>query len=222
MPFWRTSARVFAAWSRRHSLNAPAQEILTGIIPTAEVDRHWTDDRLDLWGAFTQQPGTATANRLGAVSMVPQRKEALVHRIEISIVSALARTHNFHLFTPLQVYFPTAINSNLILPWLQPVKPGQPGRLADTLFVNGETDAGLMVVTVNGLPHTAIGPSYQAASVVALGQMARIVAWDYQNPPLRVKPGQQLTVQATTQMPTGLFLNVNWYFSERVFQGDVG
>lgn len=201
--------------------------MLTGIIPVAEVDRHYTDDRLDLWGAFTQIPGTAVANRLGACSLVPQVAEVLVHKIEARYIGIGQGQHPFHLFTPLQAYAPTAINAALVLPWMQPVKPGQPGRLSSTIFVTGETDAGLMVVTVNGAPHTAIGPAYTLSSqgialVAAPFSSHPTVLWGFQDPPLRVKPGQQLTVQATAAIPLNFFLNVNWFYSERVFQGDVG
>lgn len=202
-------------------------EMLTGVIPVAEVDRHWTDDRLDVWGMFTQVPGTAVVNRLGACTILPQAKEILVHRITAQLSSSTSLVHNIHLFTPLQAYAPTALNAALVLPWLQPVKPGQAGRLAETIGVTGETDAGLMVVVVNGAPHTAIGPLFvisalQVGLVGTLSAKAPTVLWDYQNPPLRVKPGQQLTVQVTTQLPNTTLLDVNWWWTERIFQGDVG
>lgn len=189
-------------------------------MPTAQVDKHWTDDRIDLWGMFMQQPGTATLNRLGACSLVAQEKELLVHKIEAWFTTTSASgLVGLHLFTPLQAYAPTAINPALVLPWLQPVKPGQPGRLSRAIGVAGETDAGLMTVTVNGAPHTAIGP---VQTNIAQTFSPPVEVWGFQDPPLRVKPLQQLTIQSLNQIPTNTLLNVNWFWTERVFQGDVG
>lgn len=227
MPLWKASTRVWAAWSRRHGLNAPAQEILTGIIPTAQVDKHWQNDRLDLWGIFMQQIGTATVGRLGACTLLAGQLEVLVHKIECQLVITGVTAGNIipvHLFTPLQGYLPTAVNVALVLPWLQTmVRPQDPGRLAQAVGLIGETDAGLMVVTVNGAPHVAVGPSYSINTYAAgMAGGRRHVLWGFQDPPLRIKPGEQLSVQTLAQMPTSIAIQVNIFYTERVFQGDVG
>ena len=227
MPTWRPSARVFAAWSRRHNLNAPAMEILTGVLPVAEVDKHWTNDRLDLWGLFMQQVGTVTANRLAACTLLAGDLEVLVHKIECQVVIVGVTAGNIipvHIFTPLQGYLPTAVNVALVLPWLQTmVRPQDPGRLARAVGLIGETDAGLMVVTVNGAPHVAVGPSYSLSTYAAgMAGGRRHVLWGFQDPPLRLKPFMQLSVQTLAQMPTSIAIQVNIFYTERVFQGDVG
>lgn len=225
-PRWVTTTKVWAAWSRRHGLNAPAQQILTGILPVAQVDKHWLDDRIELWGLFMQQPGTAVPGRLGACTLLTQRKEAIVHKIEaqLTIISASPGTiANVHLFTPIFPYLPTAVNAFIVFPWLQPISAPDPGRLARSFGLIGETDAGLQVVTVDGAPHTSVGPSYSLGTYAAgLVGGRRHVLWSFQDPPLRVKPGQQLTVQLLDVLPAALALQVNFYFSEREFQGDVG
>lgn len=221
MPRWVTADRVFAAWSRRWGLNSPAQEMLTGIIPVAEVDRHYTDDRLNLWGIFMQQQGTVIANRLGACSIVTQANEALVHRVDAHFSSALANTSfDCHLFTPLQTYDPHAINPALTLPWLQPISFGEPGRLSRTFGLIGEQDF-LQVVTVNGAPHVGVGPVLRGISAGSAGRSGGRL-WDFQDPPLRMRPNTQLTVQMLVQLPVGYFLNCSFYYTERLDQGRVG
>ncbi len=216
MPTWKTSGRVFAAWSRRHGLNAPAQEILTGIIPVAEVDRHYTDDRLNVWGLFGQQLGT-TGLLLGAVSLVAQERELLVHRVAYFFSGAPQILLTCHVFSPLQAYDPHSVGPALVLPWLQPVEPGSPGRLSRAFGLQGET-ALLQVVTVNGAPHTSIGPASQMFTLSS----DLIDLWGYQDPPFRVRPFGQLTVQTTVLLPIGFGLNVSFWYSERDDQGAVG
>ncbi len=227
MPFWRTAAHPFHAFSRRYSLNAPAMEMLTGVIPTAQVDKHWTNDRLDLWGMFMQQPGTAVANRLASCSLVTQEREVLVHKVEayLSVIAGPnAVVANFHLFTPVQGYIPAAVNVAIVFPWLATmVDEFDAGRLPRAVGVVGDTDAGLMVVTVNGAPHTAIGPAYHVAtSPVSLDTKNLQVLWGFQDPPIRIKPFKLFTVQMLDQLPAAFALNMNVYFTERPFQGDVG
>ncbi len=225
MPRWKQAAKNLTAFSRRWSLNSPAVEVLTGIIPTAQVDKHWTNDRLDLWGIFIQQAGTATANRLGSCSIVAQEKEVLVHRIVAWMDSAVEGKFVVHLFTPLQTYAPAELNAALFLPWMQlPVEPGEPGRLSRTIGVAGETDAGLQVVTVNGAPHTSIGPTYPINVIrpFVIGDHNVNVIWDSQDPPLRLRPFQQLTIQMTQQLTAAYFLDTNWFYTERDDQGKIG
>jgi len=220
VPRWKQAAKNLAAFSRRWSLNAPAVEVLTGILPTAQVDKHWTNDRLDLYGLFVQVPGTATVGRLGAVSIVAQELEVLVHGIDVWLDANVSTFFSVHLFSPLQTYAPTAINTTLQLPWLQPVQPGEPGRLSRAFGMGGERDAGLQSVIVNGIAFTTIGPTFQIWGGLVTRDVNQV--WRLQDPPLRLKPFQSMTIQVLAQMSVGRFLNVNWYYSERTFQGDVG
>lgn len=227
MPFWRTATQPFHALSRRYNLNAPSMEVLTGVIPTTQVDKHWTNDRLDLWGMFMQQPGTAVANRLASCSLVTQEREVLVHKAECYLtVTAGVQTilGNAHLFTPVQGYIPAAVNVAIVFPWLATmVDEFDPGRLSRAVGVVGDTDAGLMVVTVNGAPHTAIGPAYNLwGSLGSFGSSTIAPLWGFQDPPIRVKPFKLFTVQMLDQLPANFALNMNVYFTERPFQGDIG
>ena len=223
MPRWKGGGRVFAAFSRRHGLNAPGMEVLTGVIPTAEVDRHYTDDRLNLWGLFMQQPGTVIANRLGACSLNTQENEALVHRVDVHFSSSLVTLgFDCHLFSPLQTYDPHEHNPFIGFPWLQPISFGEPGRLSRSFGLEGEQDT-LQVVVVNTVAHVTVGPVLRAASSAAGVPGAHGGnLWGFQDPPWRLRPFTQLTVQMLVQLPVGYFLNVAFYYSERSDQGPVG
>ncbi len=224
MPQWRTGGRIFAAFSRRHGLNAPGMDVLTGVIPTAEVDRHYTDDRLNLWGLFMQQPGTIIANRLGACSLNTQENEALVHRVDVHFSHGLGQldtTFDAHIFSPLQTYDPHEHNPFIGFPWLQPISFGEPGRLSRSFGLEGEQDT-LQVVVVNAVAHVTVGPVIRSSSGGFNRSRSGGLLWDYQDPPWRLRPFTQLTVQMLVQLPVGFFLNVAFWYSERVDQGAVG
>ena len=219
MPAWTRAGKTFVAFARRWGLNAPPAELWTGVVPTAQIDKHWTEDRLDMWGLECQQGGTAVAGNLASCSLVAGSKELLVHRVGVTYNGSVApRTLVGHLFTPLQTYNPAAIGPALVFPWLQPVQPGEPARLASAVGLVGDA-AFLQVVTVNGLPNTSIGPITQmqvnARSLVAWGDNG-------QDPPYRVKPLQLLTFQSLLQLPVGNSINISFWFTERDAQGDVG
>ena len=217
MPRWSRAAKVFTAFARRWGLNAPPSEVWTGVIPTAQVDKHWTDDRLDMWGLEMQQTGTAVAGNLASCSIVAANKELLVHRIGVTYNGSVApRTLIGHVFTPLQGYNPALVGPALVFPWLQPVRPGEPARLAAAVGLIGD-NPGFQVVIVNGLPHSSVGP------ITQMQVNARsLVAWSGSDPPYRVKPFQLLTFQSLTQIPVGNSINISFWFTERAAQGDVG
>jgi len=130
--------------------------------------------------------------------------------------SVAPRTLIGHLFTPLQNYNPAAVGPALVFPWLQPVQPPQPARLSESVGLVGDAPF-LQVVTVNGLPHTSVGPLMQKGV-----NSPSKVHWDSQDPPWRLKPLQLLTFQTLTQIPVGNSINVSFWFTERDAQGDVG
>lgn len=217
MPRWTRAAKTFTAFARRWGLNAPPAEVWSGVIPVAQIDKHWIEDRLDMWGLEMQQGGTAVAGNLASCSLVAGRKEVLVHRVGVTYNGSVApRTLIGHLFTPLQGYNPAAVVPALVFPWLQPVQPGEPARLAESVGVIGDAVA-LQVVIVNGLPHTSIGPVMQ----MGINSPSK-VHWDSQDPPYRVKPFQLLTFQSLTQIPVGNSINISFWYTERDPQGDVG
>lgn len=217
MPSWLRAGKTFVAFARRWGLNAPPSEVWSGVVPVAQVDKHWTEDRVDLWGLELQQGGTAVPGNLASCSIAPGSKEILVHRIGVTYNgSVAARTLIAHLFTPLQAYNPAAIGPAIVLPWLQPVQPPEPGRLAFSFGLVGDA-AAFQSVIVNGFPHTSVGPVIQMGVNSPSKQL-----WIGQDPPIRVKPFQLLTVQTLVQLPVGNTMNVSFFFTERDSQGDVG
>lgn len=218
MPVWNRASKTFIAFARRWGLNAPTTEMWTGVVPTAQIDKHWTEDRLDLFGIEMQHGGfDPNGSQLASCSLVVGSKEALVHRVSVTYNGTVAnRTLIGHLFTPLQGYNPATSGPSLVFPWLQPVQPPEPGRLAQAVGITGSA-SGVQVVTVNGQPHNSVGPTIQ----MGVNASSRVM-WDSQDPPLRIKPAQLLTFQALITVPTGNTINVSFFWTERESQGDVG
>lgn len=241
MPRWFTHGKAFTALRRRYNLNEDAREFLTGLLPVIEADRHWTADRLNLWGIFTQH---ALPGGIGpvypAASLHAQRKELLVHRIQATLRIGGSWSsvpgYGFHLFSPLQTYVPELNRAAIWFPWAQTmVEPADAGQLSEGFGLTGD-NAAQQVVLVNGVPYTSIGPVGFAPWVITFvgatgggyaysAQPELQTLWSFQDPPLRVRPFSALTVQTTSAMgPSGSIwtLDVNWWYSEREDVGRVG
>ncbi len=226
MPRWSFHSKALTAWRRRWRLNRDPTEILDGILPVAEIDKHWTDDRINLWGLFTQAQGTGANTHL-ACMITAQTKELLVHRVQYSLTrSAWPIAQPVHLFTPLQGYVPTVNNTALHLPWLQTgLRAGDPGQLSEAFGTSGD-NLGLQVVLVNGAPHICIGPITHGpfvAGVIGAACVREERLWTFQDPPIRIAPWTSLCVQMAAVSASALdMLNVSFFYSEREDQGRVG
>jgi hypothetical protein len=204
-------------------VNADPQEVLTGIIPTAQVDRSWPKDVGDVWGAFHQ--GFANINTYAAVELVAQRRRLRVYRVTAweGLSTAIFNPTNnrgLHLFTPLQTYDPTVLNRTLQFPWLQTgYLPGQAGYLGEA-FTLGGANVALQVVTVNGVNYTAIGPAFIHGGSTALASSSRDhehVLWDSQDPPLLVQPFTSLCVQSWAPAGANNYhVSASFIYSEEV------
>jgi len=224
MPRWLSLGRQFTALRRRYNLNVPLGELLTGILPTVEIDKHYPDDTLDLWGMFSQAVGDAV--NLESCSLVAGAREVLVHRVDVwDEGTGSANGIDWHMFTPLQTYNPVGVAAQSVqFPWAQMKANTQDtGQLSRAFGLSG-TAAGLQVVTINGVPVTSVGPVYSGQVFVvntAVGT-SPIKAWEAQNPPLRIKPFGILTVQVLQPTFVNHLMNVNWWYTERDPQGDIG
>lgn len=218
MPRWALSgiSNAYTAFVRRYRLNRPVTEVLDSVIPVAQVDKHWQSDRLNVWGAFGQETGDNV--NLSGVGLVAGNNEVLVHRIHAWVTGAIV-TPTLHLFTPLQTYNFAAINPGIWLPWLQMAYDDKatPARLPEA-FIGSGKNAALQTLVVNGVPFTTVGPVY----LRAVTSFETPPIWSEQDPPLRLHPQQELVVQTTTAHGFANVLNVNFYFSEREAQGNVG
>lgn len=227
MPRWVAHSKPLVGWRKRWRLNRDPSEILDAILPTAQVDKHWTDDRLNLFGLYSQAQGPGVATHL-ACMLTAQNKELLIHRVHCAITrGSFPGIEPVHIFTPLQGYNPVQNNTALFLPWLQTgLRTGEPGQLSEAFGTSGDNLA-LQVVNVNGAPHTCVGPLWYgptALNVVGGWGERDVVIWSEQDPPLRIAPFTSVAVQTAQTITTSVlnFLDVSWYYSEREDQGRVG
>lgn len=237
MPRWYQHAKAFTALRRRYNLNVDPTEFSSGIVPTVEADRHWMDDRLNIWGMFLQAFANGATARYRSCMLVTQRKEALVYRVEAALRGTGYVSYTVgcgcHLFTPLQTYNPVAEGPAIWFPWLQTaVREADPGSLPETFGMSGRAVA-QQVVVVNGTPYTSVGPVRFAPYIDRRGTGAvpvylyadpdvRLV-WEFQDPPLRLAPFTELCVQDITPFTSATYsLDVNFWFCEREDQGRVG
>lgn len=234
MPRWFVHSKPLVSWRRRWGLNTDPTEMLSGVLPTAQVDKHWDSDRLNIWGIFVQgeKLRAAGAQHICA-TLEAQRKELLIYKVEAWLdVNGFLHTTPIHIFTPLQNYNPHATSdaaaaTSIWFPWLQSMaeQPGDPARLPEAFGLGGY-NAGMQVVTINGVNFTSVGPVSSVNSWVGGGAVERgQVMWNFQDPPLRVRPFSTICVQSALAVVGGTldwYLNVNFWFCEREDVGRVG
>jgi hypothetical protein len=172
---------------------------------------------------FVQAP--SNLGQFEACALVSQDFEVLIHQILFWWDPPSATNRPVHIFTPLQNYTPFDVSSSSYFSWLQgPANSQDVGKLGRAFGVGGLGSA-LQVVVVNGVPITTIGPTWPYVAVGGFGSVGSLATemWGYQDPPFRLKPFSLCCVQAVNgAVPAGQFLNLNFYYSERVPQGDVG
>jgi len=222
MPRWVQHARQLAGLQRRWNVNAAFSELATGVVPVVEVDKHRAADDQDIYGLLVQ--ANSNVGQIEACALVSQTHEVLIHKIEFWWDPATSVSRPVHLFTPLQNYTPFDVSSAAFFAWFQgPANANDVGKLGHAFGVGG-LGSGLQVVVVNGVPITTIGPAYPhlLTGVFATLQGVQPI-WTFQDPPFRLKPFSMACVQSTNQLvESGHVLNVNFFYSERVAQGDVG
>jgi hypothetical protein len=161
-----------------------------------------------------------------ACGLVATVHEVLIHRIEwyMQLVSVFPTT--VHLFTPLQTYTPFDVASNAFFAWWQgAANAGDTGKLGRT-FGAGGLGSAHQVVNVNGVPITTFGPSQTGEQFLggswALTREPKQL-WGAQDPPFRLKPGAMAVVQGVAvSAGSSDVLTVNFWYTERAPQGDVG
>lgn len=222
MPRWLQHARQLAGLQRRWNVNAAFNEISSGVVPVVEVDKHRSSDDSDIYGMFVQAQGNL--GQIEACALSSQDLEVLIHRIEFWWDPPSATQRPVHLFTPLQNYTPFDAASNAYFAWWEgPANSQDVGKLGRAFGVGG-LGTGLQVVNVNGVPITTIGPTLPSIQTGLFGIVAVSAGfWEFQDPPFRLKPFTMACVQSVNALVGATdFLNVNFYYSERVPQGDTG
>lgn len=232
MPRWTPSGRITTALQRRYRLNIPLTEILTGILPTVQVDKHYGWDTLGLYGLFVQQSDVGDTG-YQSCSLLAQSEELLVHKLEFWCISAATGNPiatGVHAFTPVSPYNPAMLGTGLYYSWLStPSGYGSSFSIGRGLGIAG-ANAALQTVLVSGAPVATIGPSYRQGSVLISGQGGGMAdfgpkqIWGFQDPPLRVRPFTMLTLQTTSAWttPFNLVLNVNFFYTQKEDEGLVG
>ena len=232
MPRWVAHAKALIGLRRRWSINNSVGEILTGVLPVVQVDKVYPTEDQDIFGMFCQALGDGV--NLGAVLLGAQERDVLVHQVEAWVDAITTREPTFHMFTPLQTYDPfDAALQNIFFPWFQgaaraPANDpfGQAtGTLGSPIGLGGLGSA-LMVVIVNGVPITAIGPvtPYEKwTTFVGAGGGTKRILWSFQDPPIRLRPFQRLCVQCPigNMLGDSQPLNVNFFYTDRREQGQV-
>lgn len=224
MPRWLSHARNLVGLRRRWGITAPLGEVLTGVLPVIQVDKHRDARDQDIFGMFTQAAGDAV--NIPACALVAQADEVLIHKVEFFWKQIRTLSRPVHIFTPLQAYTPFDISSNAYFSWWQGKAVAQDrGQLGGTFGVGGYGSAH-QVINVNGVPTTTFGPTYDwefwlGAAFGTAEQPARVIH-SFQDPPFRLKPFTMACVQSAFAAMGTDVLNVNWYYSERPVQGDVG
>lgn len=226
MPRWLTHARNLAGLRRRWGITSPVSEVLSGVLPVVQVDKHRSAEDSDIWGMFVQ--AVADGVNLPACALSTQEREVLVHKVEFTSNFVNPNLEYYHLFTPLQTYTPFDVASGAFFAWVQGRATSQDrGQLGNTFGVGGLGSAH-QVVVVNAVPVTTFGPLL-AWEQLFLGGLHSVVVtnapktfWSFQDPPIRLKPFTLLCVQSTGVPIINTTLNVSFWYSERPPQGDVG
>jgi len=218
--------------------------MLSGILPTYQVERNWPADLMDIWGieGVTERdshfPGGHLALSLHNISSAFARedqKELIVWRIAAELIETViglldaVQTDPVHIFTPLPPYNPTLNLSSpgVFLPWFQPVSPGVIARFPLSGHMDAGSNPALDVKVVNGVPTTVVGPTLCnrgrfTGGSIAGGAQQGLMEFGLPGvdaPPFRLQPGQKLTCQSIASYSTGQDIQMRMiaFYSERPF-----
>lgn len=243
MANWRVHSKALTAFRRRYRLNVDPTQVLDGILPVAQLDKHWQDDTLNLYGCYCQCVRSNATPRIMGCVLQAGRQEVLVHEVTawLDPVHALGNSGAaFHLMTCHQNYQPVQFNTSIWYPWLMATtRSDRDLTLAYALGGGGEAGAHQTILTPTGVvtcygkvvPHhlTYTPAPPWAHTPVVVNPCGGIPVWKFSDPPLRLKPYVALVYQSAVDLEAafpglalGLPLNVNFIFSEREDQGDVG
>ncbi len=243
MPRWLPIARDFAATRKRFTIPQRIGEMLSGIIPTYQVERNWPGDQLDLWGIngisdFQIPDEGAMAPLFIAASLhnisdsFPRelQKELLIWRVIAAVTVngvQIPQNGKLHLFSPGLGYNPEAIpatgplpNTGIFLPWLQPQRPTEVLHFPTAGHLDVGYNTALQLTSIGGDFHIGIGPSLSFMTntpLTAGGTESDFSLGGVDAPPYRIQPGRKLTVQSTNSFAFDTFfrLEASIWYSER-------
>jgi hypothetical protein len=206
------SGRSLLAFLRRWGLLVEPRSVLPLVVPTAQVDRFYPRSELDIWGCFSEYVATV-AGRWPACMLLAGEKTVVVRRIDAHLMLEdrswpAPLWHQFHVFSPpLAQYNPCAFDPGFFFPFCSSRGALLPNPGA--LVVSGY-QTGIGTVTVNGSPVALVGPSYAGP----FDAFRATFEWD--DPPLTVRPFEALAVQSLTPRlgTDDPRLTVNFWWSE--------
>ncbi|MEE8509161.1 MAG: hypothetical protein V3T07_08870 [Myxococcota bacterium] len=186
MPRWLPIARDYAATRKRFSIQARIGEMLSGIVPTYQVERNWPGDQLDLWGingisnesipdidGMTGQHLAGSLHNISDAFPLERQKELLVWRVTGELAQTggptgdiLFPANKLHLMSPGIGYNPEATpatapapGTGIFLPWLQPQRPEEVLHFPTAGHLDVGYNPNLQTVNIGGDVHVSVGPA---------------------------------------------------------------
>ncbi len=224
-PRWHQIDRDYPQARKRLGFGGRMGLMLTGLLPTYQMERNWPGDQLRMYGASARTTLPSSTGRLNAISLhnvsllLPREdwQELLVWKVTArSFTGGVilpnwieSSMQDFHVFTPLVGYNPHNFPDTfpVVFAFLQPLEPERIAAFPSHGHLDVGSNINLMTVIINGVPTAGIGPRLaQTPSIWILGGptpgsqgFGAAQDMDYipsgDAPPFRVMPGERLTVQ---------------------------
>ena len=239
LPTWLDTIRDFASFRTRWGLRTRISGVWSGVLPTVQLERHYDDNLTDQFGAST---ATAVGSPTGfhAISLFNDStdREYLVWNacgyVIAPSIPPFSIQNSVHFFTPLEAYDPFSSTLDRVdFPWLETGYQ----RPAIARIGTGQLLAGSALlqqqVTIASVLFTTIGPTHRIPATFGGGTLnltySQEANWLYRNahpqqPPLRIKPGEQLCCQSLTTLGIAGLNHLEGFFiwSERPFARGAG
>lgn len=244
MPKWLQISRDYAATRKRFSIQGRIGEMLSGILPTYQVERNWPGDQVNMWGingiSDAAIPGAvplhiaASLHNISDAFQREEQKELLVWRIAVivhrsDLIALNAIDEKIHLFNPGTGYNPELIRATgplpgtgVFLPWLQPQRPEHVLHFPTAGHLDVGYNPNLQVTQVGADFHIGVGPTLMTVQGNSGGAPPTATMHEFglpgvDTPPYRVQPGRKLTVQTVQPQANGLNrrMDASFWYSER-------
>lgn len=204
------------------------------VVPTAQVDRGWGDDEVNVWG-YTAEIGTTASPTeyptvvlsAGGLVAAETDRDLYVRRLDFRLGAAgqfNLLDLQVHVARVFPSYDPTPLSAGEWFPALFPGVAGATVVLPDCRVTTGLATS-LQSATVGGVPISPLlGPRYVAQRELASSFPPPTVNFfdpiyttilDWQDPPLLVPAGQRVMIQHYNPGGAGRVLTVSAWVSER-------
>lgn len=219
--------RTYADFYRRQGVQGSgvARSVANQLQPVATVARDWQSDELDLWG-YTADQAQTVLGLFPAVGILAGDNQVLVRRVEVMLTFATTQASSLigaqaHFTKALDLagYNPVGLGTGEFFPFYL----SEPGFSLPTARVLAGEAAALPAITIGGVPVApAIGPRIQSRTTASDAVGLQLHPWfapllSFDDPPLRVNPGEFVYVQHHNAPAAGTRtrLWVNFWLTER-------